>query len=152
MIYTNKFNSESPTLLPNKRTDGIETTIYKFEDGTYCRQIGDTGVYLQTDCNGDVWFDIEKSLLDVIPATEAIDLLVSIADSLNVEVYDKTFRELHKFINENETKAEIKSGFYTVDLTIRAFKTCDLEFGYYCSYFFISDNTYISQAIMSDVI
>lgn len=136
MIVTGKFNTENTTLLENKRIDGLECNIYKFEDGIFCRQIGDTGVYLQTDYNGDVWFTVTTEQIDSIPQKEHMDLLVSLADSLTFEVYDKTFRELHLFT----TDTEIKSGFYPVDLTTRDFKSTDLEFEFYCNYFFNAEN------------
>ena len=70
---------------------------------------------------------------------------MELSSSLNVDVYNKTFRELHKFVIENN----IKSGFYTVDLTTRAYKTTDLEFQFYCAYFFNSanDNTSINAPV-----
>ena len=154
MIYTEKFNNGTPVLLPNKRTDGMPQSIYKFADGTYCREIMGTGIYLQTDLNGDCWFQTTAYKLDVVPETDDINQLVEIADSLNFDVENKSFRDIHKFINEDKDKAEIKSGFYTIDMTTRPQLTCDIEFAAYCKYFydFSEDNAFVSPQIVEDII
>jgi len=150
MIVTERFNTEKTSILPNKRTDGIPQNIYKFEDATYCREIYGTGIYLQTDLNGDCWFQTTTNKLDVAPEEQDINQLVEIADSLNFDVENKSFRDIHKFINEDESKAEIKSGFYTIDMTTRPQLTCDIEFAAYCKYFydFVNDNAFVSPQII----